>query len=602
MKKLLILCLALVAVAYSSQRVVVAEQFTGTWCTYCPGAARGLYEMYSRTYDSLVVLTYHLSDAFTIPEANARSNYYNVTGIPVVWFDGIITELGGLHYGTMYPVYRHNVTTRLSNPSPLEITLVNTYNATTDSGTVSATILNTAADSIEGYLHFAIVENDIPYNWQGMTELEFVVRDMLPDADGEAVNIPPSDTIIRSRDYVTGPTWDESNCKIVVFVQSREIEIHQGAEIALIEEPRMEYYGSMIIETSGNGNGIIEPDESAEMRLSGKNLGAGFYTGGADIQCSDPYITITSATPQTVSIGPGDIDTVMNVTFDIGATCPSPYLTELKLIFDAPDTAPIPLMITGRPGFADDVESGEGDWTHSGTRDNWHITEHKSNSPTHSWYAGVENTWLYTNENDASLVSPYFVVPPGSTLYFYNQYSLESGYDYSYLDIDNGSGWWKTLDEFNGNQSTWTQASYLLNDYNAQTIRMRFRLVSDYGTTAEGWYIDDISVPTDIGVKERISRSRSQTPLLQVYPNPFSKKTDIRYSIGHGAESIELKIFDISGRLIKQFPRFTHDALRPTHIFWDGTDDRGMCVASGVYFVKLESGKTELMQKVILLK
>ncbi len=600
MQKLLILCLTLIAVAYSSQRVVVAEQFTGTWCTYCPGAARGLYENYSRTYDSLVVLAYHLSDAFTIPEANVRSSYYNVSGIPVVWFDGIITELGGLHYGTMYPVYRHHFTTRLSNPSPLEITLVGTYNATTDSGTVSATILNTDADSIEGYLHFAIVENNIPYNWQGMTELEFVVRDMLPDAGGETVNIAPSDTIIRSRDYATGPTWDELNCNIVVFVQSTNRSIYQGAKIALIEEPQMEYYGSTIIETSGNGNGIIEPGESMEINASGKNMGTGVYTGSAGIQCADPYITITGATPLAVSIEPGDIDTVLNFTCDVDAGCPDPHLTEFKLIFDTADTATIPLMITTRPGFADDVESGEGDWTHSGTRDNWHITEHKSNSPTHSWYCGLEDYWQYSNENDASLVTPYFVVTPDSSLFFYHQYNLETNYDFAYVEIDNGSGWWKTLDEFSGIQSSWTLASYTLNDYNGKTIKIRFRFVSDYLTILEGWYIDDILVY--VGVEEHITHRANQIPMLRVYPNPFGRRTDIKYSIGQGAESIELKIYDATGRLIRQFPRFVPDALHPTHISWDGTDDRGLRVAAGVYFVKLEAGATELMEKVILLK
>ena len=611
MKKLFILCLTCAA-AYSSQRVVVAEQFTGTWCTYCPGAARGLFEMYERTYDSLVVIAYHLSDAFTIPEANERSSFYGVTGIPAVWFDGIISEVGGLHYGTMYPPYQRHITARLGESSPLEITLVGTYNVVTDSGTVTATISNTSASTVSGDLHFVIVENYIPYNWQGMTELEFVARDMLPDAQGEAVTILALDTIIRSRDYVTDPSWDELNCKIVVFIQSSGGEIYQGAEIALIEEPRMEYYGSTIIETSGNGNGVIEPDESMEMRVSGKNLGAGFYTGGAGIQFSDPYITITGITPQTISIGPGDIDTVINLTFDIGANCPNPHLTEFKLIFNATDTATIPLMITTRPGFTNDVESGEGDWTHYGTRDNWHITEHKSNSPTHSWYSGVEGSWQYTNENDASLVSPYFVVPPGSTLYFYHQYSLEPGYDYSYIDVDNGSGWWKTLDEFNGDQSSWTQVSYPLNDYDGQTIRVRFRFVSDYNTTAEGWYIDDISVPTDIGVEEHIPHSKTQIPLLQVHPNPFSKLINISFGIGHpdrithssygtgSAESIELKIFDATGRLIKQFNHLTIQSFN--QIVWDGTNDRGTSVPEGVYFMRLETGDIKSNKKIIRLR
>ena len=599
MKKLLILSLVIAAAAYSSQRIVVAEQFTGTWCTYCPGAARGLFEMYERTYDSLVVLAYHLSDAFTIPEASVRSSYYGVTGIPAVWFDGTISEVGGEHYGTMYPFYRHHVTTRLNEHSLLEITLVDTYNAVTDSGMITATILNTSAVATSGNLHFAIVENDIQYNWQGMNVLEFVVRDMLPDAQGEAVTIPPSDTIIRSREYVTSPSWDELDCKIVVFVQSSSREIYQAAEIGLMEVPKMEYYGINVIETSGNGNGVIEPDESFEINTLAKNLGDGTYTGPATLECSDPYITITSTTPAGISIGPGDVDTVMNFTGDVNVSCPDPHLVDFDLIFNLADTVVIPFMVTGRPGFSDDVESGAGGWTHYGTRDNWNITEHKSNSPTHSWYSGLEGSWFYTNENDASLVSPYFVVPPGSTLYFYHQYNLEPNWDFSYLDIDNGSGLWKTLDEFNGTQSTWTQNFYPLNDYDAQTTRIRFRFVSDPGTAAEGWYVDDISVPTDIGVEEHISSSRAQIPQLMVYPNPFGRKTDINYQITDGSNA-SLEIYDATGRLVRQF---NNTAMKQSNqVAWDGTDNKGQNLAAGVYFIRLNIDNQKLIKKAILLK
>ncbi len=59
-----------------------------------------------------------------------------------------------------------------------------------------------------------------------------------------------------------------------------------------------------------------------------------------------------------------------------------------------------------QPCFVDNIEFDQDGWTHSGSSDNWHITTHKSNSPTHSWYSGVEDTWQYTNLNDASLISP----------------------------------------------------------------------------------------------------------------------------------------------------------------------------------------------------
>ncbi len=609
MRKLLLLVFVIVTVSYSSQRVVVAEQFTATWCQFCPGASRAHYELYHRSYDSLVVIAYHPSgsDPFYSTEAVARASYYNITGYPTSWFDGVIRNLGGQRYGNNYPWFRNSFDQRINISSPLEITLDCVYDSVADSGMVTATVENTSGSSVDGNLHFVIVENDVPFNWMGMDRLEFLMRDMLPDAGGESVSIPASDTIIRTRDFAIDTTWGELNCGIVVFVQAASKAIYQGAEIAIIQEPRMEYYGASVDEISGNGNGVVEPGESMEMQVSAKNLGDGVYAGNAGIYAADPYVTIASSNPHTVSIGRGDVDTVITFSCDVDDSCPSPHSVVFELDFGSSvDT--IPFVFTTRPGFSDDMESGEGDWTHSGTFDSWNITEHKSNSPTHSWYSGYEGTWIYQNQIDASLVSPYFVVPPDSTLYFYHQYSLEPNYDYGFAEIDNGSEWWRTLAAVTDTQAIWIQESFPLNSYNGQTVRIRFRFMSDAGTIDEGWYVDDVQVPTSIGIEEHRSPSILQSPSLQISPNPFRRKTDIRFSIEHGAERVALRIYDATGRLVRQWDYPTiRQSDHPTigqsnHILWDGSDERGLRVPAGIYFVRFQTATDEIMRSIILVR
>jgi flagellar hook assembly protein FlgD len=78
--------------------------------------------------------------------------------------------------------------------------------------------------------------------------------------------------------------------------------------------------------------------------------------------------------------------------------------------------------------------------------------------------------------------------------------------------------------------------------------------------------------------------------------------TVIRFSIGQGAESIELKIYDAAGRLVKDFSRLTLDALRPTQIIWDGTDQNDRKVPAGVYFVDFRAGDYKKTEKAILLR
>ncbi|MEO0107351.1 MAG: Omp28-related outer membrane protein [candidate division WOR-3 bacterium] len=596
MKKVaLLLCIIAGAFAFAAQRVVVCEEFTATWCQYCPGAARALDEIYERSYDSVAVIAYHssTSDPFYSSEAAARASYYSLSGYPTTWFDGSKRVVGGVHTGTLYACFLDTVKYRLTVSSPLIIDLTCSYDTVANTGTVNATIQNTTSSAISGTLHFVVVENNIPYSWQGMTELDFVMRDMLPDQNGEAVTIPANSNITRSRNFTISASWKEKDCKIVVFVQSSTREIYQGAEIGIVPIPDMEYYGLKYQETSGNNNRWAEPGEAIRMYVFGKNQGNGIYSGSANVTCSDPYITISGATPQSVAIGPGDVDTVNICNFTISASCPSPRQVSFVVDFGTHSDT-FPFIVTRTPGFSDNIESGQGNWTHSGINDNWHITTYKSHSPTHSWYCGVENSWQYTNENDASLVSPYFVATPDSNLYFWHQYRMEQGWDYGHLDIDNGSGFWKTVGIFTGNQTAWNQYTYSLQQFSGQTIRLRFRFLSDASVVDEGWYIDDVNIPSPVGIEE--AKNLEKTLLLNINPNPFHDRTIIKYeSKEFSIKPILLNIYDASGRLVKSL------SLKPTNL-WIGDDNNGKLLPSGIYFAELEIENTKLLQKVIIVR
>ncbi|MCK4251080.1 T9SS type A sorting domain-containing protein, partial [candidate division WOR-3 bacterium] len=95
-------------------------------------------------------------------------------------------------------------------------------------------------------------------------------------------------------------------------------------------------------------------------------------------------------------------------------------------------------------------------------------------------------------------------------------------------------------------------------------------------------------------------RSKRQEARLQIYPNPFSKLTKISFGIGHSAKGIDLKIYDATGRMVKQWD---YSAIRLSNqIIWDGTDDYGKKLPSGVYFCRLDIGKYNETQKILFLK
>ena len=84
------------------------------------------------------------------------------------------------------------------------------------------------------------------------------------------------------------------------------------------------------------------------------------------------------------------------------------------------------------------------------------------------------------------------------------------------------------------------------------------------------------------------------------FPNPFNPATTILLDLP-GRAVIKAAIYDLQGRMIRQL---LHRALPPgtSRLHWDGTNDRGAAVASGVYFLRLESPRTVKTLKLIFVK
>ena len=84
---------------------------------------------------------------------------------------------------------------------------------------------------------------------------------------------------------------------------------------------------------------------------------------------------------------------------------------------------------------------------------------------------------------------------------------------------------------------------------------------------------------------------------LKIKPSIFSMKTVIEFSIGHRAEDMGLKIYDVTGRLIRQFD---YSTIRLSNqVTWCGDDDLGRKLSNGVYFIRFETDKEAIVKKVV---
>lgn len=131
---------------------------------------------------------------------------------------------------------------------------------------------------------------------------------------------------------------------------------------------------------------------------------------------------------------------------------------------------------------------------------------------------------------------------------------------------------------------------------------------------ALGWdfYLDEEIVWTGFGdlyevhfdvlaTDDGLNNLPTHFALSQNYPNPFNPNTTIRYALP-SKQAVALRIYNTAGQLVRTLVDEQQDAGFK-HVEWDGRNDRGTAVSSGIYFYRLEAGDQFVDQKrMILLK
>jgi hypothetical protein len=97
-----------------------------------------------------------------------------------------------------------------------------------------------------------------------------------------------------------------------------------------------------------------------------------------------------------------------------------------------------------------------------------------------------------------------------------------------------------------------------------------------------------------------IQTTPTEFALRQNFPNPFNPETTIKYDLAD-AGRVELRIYNMVGQVIRTLVNERQNPGRYS-IRWDGKDDRGLSVSSGIYFYRLTSEKFNDVKKLMLLK
>ena len=110
-------------------------------------------------------------------------------------------------------------------------------------------------------------------------------------------------------------------------------------------------------------------------------------------------------------------------------------------------------------------------------------------------------------------------------------------------------------------------------------------------------YFDVTALPTDVASDARPARAA----LHPCFPNPFNPTTTIAFDIVESVP-VSLAVYDVAGRRVATLVDGEVTPAGRYERVWNGRDDRGRTVASGVYFYRLGAGPYSETRRMVLLK
>jgi hypothetical protein len=116
------------------------------------------------------------------------------------------------------------------------------------------------------------------------------------------------------------------------------------------------------------------------------------------------------------------------------------------------------------------------------------------------------------------------------------------------------------------------------------------------------WLASATSMGKEVALEQNTPGIPDKLVLGQNYPNPFNPVTRIQIGVpANFTGKVELKVYNVQGQLVKTVFEGTKSA--GFHTFdWDGTNNSGTSVSSGIYFARCQAGQSVLTRKMLLLK
>jgi hypothetical protein len=518
MNKFYLLVLAFLSFSFHaiSQQVprnqVVIEVATGTWCQYCPGAAMGVEELIANGYN-VAVIEYHGGDDYATTASDYRNNFYNATGFPTAHFDGLLPVVGGSQTQSMYSSYLPKVNQRNNVLSSFTLNLTGTATARSYDINITANkVAITPNPSLR--LHLVLTESNIEEAWQGLTELNFVERLMIPDHLGTQVNFASQSTVTTALEFDVPDEWEITNCELVAFLQDNSTkEILQAIKVPLTD---------------------IQPTLNYDIAL-------------ANLSNIPQSVSMGRLSPQIILRNDGATElTSAIITYNVNGSTPITYNWTGSIPYLSKDTLVLP-EITFTPENQNSIQV-------SVSNPNGQVDQYAGNNEKSQSFGMVssyfqapitlvlrtderpqETTWKVLNENGEIIKSGGPYTEP-------NKVNIVP------LTIPDNGAYRFVISDLGGNGICCKHGTglYKIADKTSQTIY-----------TGNSFLLEET---VDFLVSGVTGITMASNSTLNVYPNPASSFVNIEFPNGfkHGEQ---VYLYDISGRMVYSSSQLTEGVL-----------------------------------------
>ncbi len=229
---------------------------------------------------------------------------------------------------------------------------------------------------------------------------------------------------------------------------------------------------------------------------------------------------------------------------------------------------------------------------------------------TGPWWCGAvcDTGYLSYGENLNTKLSYFRALPTGMhdrldlQVFHYGKINLN---DTGFVELSEDSSTWKSVYSVTHCSIPWgTWTTISVTDYtDADSVWLRFRFSSDDSTESGSatWSINRVRVVVDSTISSVAELNRPENfRLYQNFPNPFNPETTLSYDLPRSSD-VSVRIYDLSGREVRNWT-MAHQIQGHYEIIWNGSDNSGAKVSSGLYFYRIRAGQFSETKKMIFLK